>query len=140
MNVDIVASRIRVSIEATSKMLNSVPLRMEIDGVITQRQYVEKDALAQMTAAELAVFLGKVVIGKWPGQPEWGFQAIEEKLKPLKEIGALLNSDAINEFVRVRDNPCVQADSRVPLQDFKKALWQRLFTGPTDPQQLAPRD
>lgn len=140
MNVDIVASRIRGSIEATSKKLMDVPLRMEIDDVITRRRYVERDALAQMTAAELAVFLGKVVIGKWPAQPEWGFQPIEEKLNPLKDIGALLNSDAVNEFVRVRDNPCVQADSRMPLQDFKKAIWQRLFIQATDPKHAAGHD
>jgi hypothetical protein len=140
MNVDIVASRIRSIIEETSKMLTDVPLRMEIDDIIARNHYAGKDALAQMTAAELAVDLAKVVIDKWPGQPGEGFQTIEEHLKPVKDIGATLNPDAVNQFVRVRDNPCVQADSRMPLQDFKKALCQRLFTGPTDPQQPAPRD
>jgi len=105
-----------------------------------RNRYAEKDALAQMTAAELAVDLAKVVIEKWPGQPGWGYQPIEEKLNPLKDIGALLNSDAVNEFVRVRDNPCVQADSRMPLQDFKKAIWQRLFIRATDPKQAAGHD
>ncbi len=126
--------------EATSKMLTGMPLRMEIDDIIARNRYAGKDAVAQMTAAELAVDLAKVVIDKWPGQPGWGFQTIEENLNPLKDIGALLNSDAVNEFVHVRDNPCVQADSRVPLQDFKEALCQRLFTRPTDPKQAAARD
>lgn len=140
MNVDIVASRIRSIIEETSKMFTDVPLRMEIDDIIARNHYAGKDALAQMTTAELAVDLAKVVIDKWPGQPGEGFQRIGENLRPLKEIGALLNSDAVNEFARVRDDPCVQADSRVPLQDFKNALCQGLFTRPTDPQQPAPRD
>ena len=140
MNVDFVASMIRGSIEATSKMLNSMPLRMVIDDIMTRNQYVEKNVLAQMTAAELAVDLAKVVIHKWPGQPGWGFQTIEENLKPLKDMGTLLNSDAVNEFVLVRDNPCVLADSRMSLHDFKKALCQRLFTQPTDPQRPAVRD
>ncbi len=140
MNVDIVASRIRGSIEATSKMLSSMPLRVEIDDIRMRNRYAPKDALAQMTDAEVAVDLAKVVIEKWPGQPGWGFQTIEERLKPLKDIGALLNSDTVNGFVRVRDNPCVQADSRMPLQDFKKALCQRLFTRPTDSQKPAARD
>lgn len=140
MNVEIVASRIGGSIEATSKMLNSMPMRMEIDDTITRNWHLEKDAVAQMTAAQLAVDLAKVVIHKWPGQPGWGFQPIEEKLNPPKDIGALLNSDAVNEFVRVRDNPCVQADSRMPLQDFKKAIWQPLFIQATDPKHAAGHD
>jgi hypothetical protein len=139
MNVDIVASMIRGSIEATSKMLNSVPLRMEIDDTTKRNWRPEKNAPAQMTAAELAAFLAKVVIGKWPGQPVAG-QSIEEMLKPLKDIRALLSSDAVNEFVHVRDNPCVEADSRMPLEDFKKALWQRLFIRATDPKQAAGHD
>lgn len=140
MNVDIVASRIRSIIEETSKMLADVPLRMEIDEIITRSRYAGKDALAQMTAAQLVVDLAKVVIHKWPGQPGWEFQTIEANLKPLKDIGALLNSEAVNEFVRVRDNPCVQADPRVPPQDFKNALCQRLFTRRIDPQQPAARE
>jgi hypothetical protein len=121
-------------------MLTGVPLRMEIDEIIMRNRYAENDALAQMTAAELAVDLAKVVIEKWPEQPGEGFQTIEAYLKPVKDIGTLLNSDAVNEFVRVRDNPCVQADFRVSLQDFKKALCQRLFTRSTDPKQAAARD
>src|ERR1035437_5809374 len=128
MNIDIVASRIRGIIEETSKMLTALPLRVEIDDIIARNHYVGKDALAQMTAAELAVDLAKVVIKKWPEQPGEGFQTIEAYLKPVKDIAAILNSDAVNQFVHVRDNPCVQGDSRVPLLDFKKALGQRLFT------------
>jgi hypothetical protein len=139
VNIDNVACSIRGSIEATSKMLNSMPLRMEIEDTITRNWHPEKDALAQMTAAEFGAFLAKVLIGKWPGQPAAG-QPIKEMLKPLKEIGALLNSNAVNEFVRVRDNPCVQVDPRMPLPDFKKALCQRLFTRPTDPQPPVARD
>ena len=140
MNIDIVASTISGSIEATSERLTEMSWRMEIDDIITRNRYLKKDALAQMTAAGLAVDLAKVVIDKWPGQPGWGFDTIEEKLKPLKDIGTLLSSDAVNEFVHVRDNPCVQVDSRVPLQDFKEALCQRLFPRPTNPKQAAARD
>jgi hypothetical protein len=140
VNVDIVACSIRGSIEATSKMLTDVPLRMEIDDIIARNHYAGKDALAQMTAAELAVDLAKTVIEKWPGQPGWGFQTIEENLNPLKNIGTLLNSDAVNEFVHVRNNPCVQADSRLPLESFKEDLCRRLFTQSTDPKEAEARD
>lgn len=140
MNVDIVASRIGGRIEATWKMLTGIPLRIEIDGIIRWNRYADNDALAQRTAAELAVDLANAVIEKWPGQQGWGFQTIEENLNPLKHIGTLLNSEAVHEFVRVRDNPSVQADYRLPLQDFRKALCKRLFTWPTVPQQPAARD
>ena len=140
MNVDIGVCSIRGSIEATSKMLTDVPLRIEIDDIIARNHYAGKDALAQMTAAELAVDLAKVVIDKWPGQPGEGFQTIEEHLKPVKDISAILNPDAVNQFVHVRDNPCVQADSRVPLDNVKEALGQRLFTRSTDPKGARTRD
>ena len=131
---------IRGRIEATTKMLTGVPMRLEINDIITRNRYAGKDALARMTAAELAVDMAKVVIHKWPGQPGWGFQTLEEKLKPLKDISAILSSDVVNQFVHVCDIQCVQVGSRVPLQDFKKALCQRLFTQPTNPKQAATRD
>ena len=140
MNVDIVASRIRGSIEATSKMLMHMPLRMDIDDLMTQKPDIEKYALARMTAAGLAVELAKVVVKNWPLE-QAGFDTIREKLTPLKDISALLNSDEVNEFVRVRDTPCVMKERpRMPLEDFKKVLWKRLFIRSTDPKQAAARD
>jgi len=124
----------RPKIAKTAAMLAKLPLRLEIEDVISRNQLDPKGAVAQMSAGVLAEELVKVVVENWPLGPS-GLDTMQPMLSPLKEICGILDPDKLNEFVRVRDDPCVMTDRRMPLSDFKKALCQRLFPRPNHCEQ-----
>src|SRR6266705_7078253 len=109
MNIDILADQIR----------------NKIDDVLKRNKY--DSLLLQMSANELMAELTKRLTKDWPYPLAWSFETIIEQLKPLKDIAEILNPKVLNASVHVWENPCVMTDSRVSLEAFQKALWQRLF-------------
>jgi hypothetical protein len=125
MNIEIIANEIKTKIAEGAKMLESLPLRMEINDVL--RRNNRDDRLLKMNAGELMVEFTKALICVSRYPRELAFQTVEERLKPLTDIATILNSEELNESVHIRDNPCVLKDSRMLWEEFKKKLWQQLF-------------
>ena len=122
-----IAGLVQAKIAEGSAMLSTGLARMNIEGILSDNQCERLDLLRQMNAAELMTDFTKALIGIWPQRPDWVFQEIEDHLRPLADIAALLNADETNEFVQVRSNPCALCDRRISVMEFKEALGRRLF-------------
>ncbi len=125
MNIDILADQIRDKIVEGSNALSSASLRIKIDDVLKRNKY--DSLLLQMSANELMAELTKRLTKDCPYPLAWSFETIIEQLKPLKDIAEILNPKVLNASVHVWENPCVMTDSRVSLEAFQKAFWQRIF-------------
>jgi hypothetical protein len=130
MNIDILfdqtVDQIQNKIDEGSEILeNKLILRTEIDDALKRNKCCDEPS--QLSANELMINLTKNLIKVWPSQRFWAYQTIEEQMKPLREIATILNSEEVNKFVHVRDNPCVMKESRMPVNDFKKIIGEGLF-------------
>jgi hypothetical protein len=131
MNTEIIANEIKTKIAEGAKMLESLPLRMEICDIIERNRYIEDSRLLQelqKTPEKLMTELTKSFMNIWPAPPASGFVAIEELLKPLYDIAAILDRERLEGSVRFETDSCRMKDARMPWQDFKKVLLQRIFT------------
>jgi len=125
--VDQIAVQIRNEMVEGSKMITSNPLRMEIYDILQRNKREKLLQVLEQTPEKLVTELTKCLIYIWPASPTWAFQLIEDRLKPLKNIAAILNPKELNEWVHIWDNPCVIEDSRISLKHFKKNLWRQVF-------------
>ena len=128
-NIDSITDKISAKIKEGSNVLNALGLRMEICEIIRLNHLAKDHEIQefQKSPEKLMTELTKFLISVWPARPPIGFQEIEERLKPMKDIAAILNSKEISEFVRVGDNPCVMKDSRMAPEEFQKQLLEGLF-------------
>lgn len=125
MNIDILIEQIVDQIqnkidEGLDILESNIVLRIEIDDVLKRQS-------SQSNADKSMVKLTKHLIKMWPNPRGWAFQTIEARLNPLREIAELLNSKEVENFIHVRDNLCAMEESRMPLKEFKKLLWEGLF-------------
>jgi hypothetical protein len=127
MNIEIISDQIRNEIVEGSKMIASNPLRMEIHDILHRYEREKLLQVLKQTPEKLMTELAKCLIYIWPASPILYFQLIEDRLKPLKNIAAILNPKELNEWVHIWDNPCVEVDSRISQEHFKKNLWQQVF-------------
>ena len=70
--------------------------------------------------------LTKWMIQNWPQEIPIASQ-IEKYLKPIEEITKILRPKNLESDVRILDGGCREIDERMPIDEFKKALLQKIF-------------
>ena len=126
IRIDQIADHIRLKIAEGTKRLESFAVQIQVKSTLKSYGVFVENPQTPMTAETLMTELAKSLIQAWPGKPAWGFPPVDEQLKPLGDITAILNAEEINKFVCIQDG-CVMKESRMPPEEFKKKLVQRIF-------------
>ena len=125
MNLDLLADQIRQRINEGSDILKSnSATRAYVDAALRPHEKLRRILIA--SPEKLMAELTKWIIQSWPQEIPIVRQ-IEQYLKPIGEISKILCRKNFNNDVLIPDGGRRIEDARMPKDEFKKALLQKIF-------------
>ena len=130
MNINLLAVQIRQKINEGSDILKSnTATGSYVDALL--RSHEDLQRILTNSPENLMAELTRRIIQEWPQPREsrlgWLAKQIGQYLKPIQEINDMLNWKYFTNNVCIPDGGVREIDSRMPVDEFKKALLQKIF-------------